>query len=114
MVITEEKMYIVGTFLMLVLELFMSVPLATDALLGGDVTIIVIAGIGHVAMWGFGSSGFVRGSENLPHILGVVGVFFTVVPFINFLWHMVVTYFLFKNVIRMVKAEMNPSKPTDE
>lgn len=99
----EDKVYIAGVLVLMGVELMMAIPLVTDSMVKDGSTFLALASIGHLFWWIFGKTGMVEKPLGIPHVLGMMGVFISMLPVVGFIWHGVVAVTLLKYVMRLNK-----------
>lgn len=101
--ITEDKVYQVGVFILLLTEIFLAIPLMVDSSLHEGSNIIALVAMGHFFWLLFGKTGLVERALTLAHIFGIMGLFISMIPVVSFIWHGLVAWLLVKYIIQTSK-----------
>ena len=100
----DEKIYKVAIFVILGMELILSIPLVIDSMMGRQgFEIVIILGILHIIMYGYGELFRVRNFHKKAHVLGIVAFMTSFLPFVGFVLHIVVSYIIIKGFNRSKK-----------
>lgn len=104
----EEKFYTVLLFLLILGEIFLAIPFATEAMLKDEnVSFLIYVIGGHIFCLLYALSGQLdNGGAKAFHINGIVSYVLSAIPVLNFLWHIYVVilgYFGIKKMIADIR-----------
>lgn len=100
--IDENKVYTGGFILILIMELFLSVPLVTDSVIKDGSMIVVYVAVAHMFWYFFSKSGMVDDSLPIAHVFGMIGFIVSIFPVVGFIWHVLVSYIMVKYILQKV------------
>lgn len=100
----DEKIYNIAVYILLMFELILSIPLIIDSMVGRTgFEIVIILGMGHIAMFLYGELFKVRNFHKVAHGTGIIAFVVSFVPLIGFIMHIVVSYLIIRGIMKKNK-----------
>ena len=95
----DEKIYKLGLIVLLLGELFFSVPLMIDTMIGyEDISFILVLVTGHGGMYLYGKAARLNSFAERVHLFGAIAFAGSFIPFLGFILHAVTSFIIIKEL----------------